>query len=253
MPLYLIIYNNSVNIELYFIQFLYGSRGENEYNYALWFLPCLFCIYVYNFIIFKFLKLIKLNEVISVIVVLLISYIMYPCVERSKAGWFSADIALVYSSFFVLGYWFKNNLDNVLDSITFCIVGRTSLVITLVALSVPNYYNTLIDIISSYQNRGISYFWFVFSGLVGISACITLARIVYECKILEYVGKKSFFLMGKHLFLITGIYYFFITLGLAVNQYNNLYCIIVSVITLKVLCRFSYIWDKYHIYITRGN
>lgn len=191
-------FTDSENLQ-YLIQIFMAQGSKNmRFNTPLWFVLCLFLVEIIYYFIAKIQNL-SIKVFIIVFCVLTGWYLESSLFvfDSSKFPW-SMDSAL-----FALGFYAIGNLTGKcrMDSnsskwknnrLLFLITTITSLAV-LIPLAL---YNGPVSIGSKRLNNG---FLFYMTGVLGTIGVINLSKLISRFRLLEYIGRKSFYIMAFHI------------------------------------------------------
>lgn len=167
----------------YILGLLYsrGGPGYMAWSSPLWFLTALFVAEVIFFIILKFNFKYPL---IAFGTLAMLSY-AYSITIKVPLPW-NVDVAMFAVLFMYLGFvTHRYSLIQYINLLVFLIL------IIVFILSV--FYNSKIDMnLRSYGNPFLT----IISGTIGTIICLRVARFLKECKVLEFYGKNTLFIMG---------------------------------------------------------
>ncbi|MBE6820015.1 MAG: hypothetical protein E7516_03085 [Ruminococcaceae bacterium] len=182
----------------YFLQMFLSQGSARSVNAPLWFVPCLFATEIIYFFI----------SVLNKKLILLI------CALLSALGWvlesgllpfdntllpWSLDSALFATGFYALGNILSDNVKAVLVAVeTNKKKKLICMAITLIFLVITvcvGLYNGKISLGSKILNNG---FLLYLSGITGTISVFAAALIFEKNKLLQYIGKNSFYIMSVH-------------------------------------------------------
>lgn len=162
-------------------------------NAPLWFLPCMFLVYVWIYGIFQPIKSNK-GRVIMVIFFLLLSLALSYC--PVLLPW-SLDTSFMFSVLLLSGYKWRNEIKNI--DMRICLL---TLVLWVILFTIHGNSNISIG---EYGRYGfISYFVFILAVLCetySLSGILQSIEKTWLVKVLAYVGRSSLRLMCIHLII----------------------------------------------------
>ncbi|MGN0524126.1 MAG: acyltransferase family protein [Eubacterium sp.] len=168
--------------------------------YALWFLPCLFCLEI----LFYILKKVTKNNLPIIVVftfVLLVLGVIYRKTIDKNLVW-SIDVIPTALPFFVSGYVFKiKKIILKCDNIK-----KTNLVLLIIVLILLNQGLNAVNccffephFISMFGNGYCNYVLFYASAFCGIAATILFSMVIKDSlNILNYIGQNTLVFFGLH-------------------------------------------------------
>ncbi len=217
------------------IFFAQGGKVFMDWGIPIWFLPCIFMVFIY----FSAIRKIK-NKTISnsaLIIGVLIGFFWSRFVGI-HLPW-SLDVALVAMGFYAIGNALKEGLIN-LSKKKALIIGVLFLSINILMF----HFNTAkIDMYRSIYGEEILFF---ISGLSGSLAVILLLKSFPVFKFLAYLGKHTIVLLATHLraFTVIKLVIFLIT-GVTVFNFSEIEKLLFAI--LQVLLLIPVIWfiNKY--------
>ncbi len=179
-----------------FLGIFYAQGGQQfmDWGIPLWFLPCIFMV----FLLFSLIRKIP-NRIVSnaaLFLVIAVGFI-WPRLTGINLPW-SMDVAMVALSF----YFFGNILKTAIFSIK-----KPQLYIALLVLFAVHftafYFNTLkVDMYRALYGEEALFF---ISGLAGAMFYVLLFKAIPLFKFLEYIGKHTIVILATHLRALTVI------------------------------------------------
>ena len=169
---------------------LYGTGDMLYVNVVLWFFVCLFSA---TFLFWCLLRLRSTTTVIIAVVAFGCLGPFVPAIVGLSLPW-CLDVAMVAVTFFALGYAFRRNLGNDLQT-------RTG--IRLLACGVL----TMALVMNAERNAGVDVStlvlgnpgWFYFNALVGISAIVFLSQLIPRNAVSRLIAENTIVIFPLHL------------------------------------------------------
>lgn len=158
-----------------------------------WFLPCLFCAYIFLYLIAAFHE--KYGLILSYIVVVLIAYIGFTINRFIYLPW-GIDIAFIsmifmFTAYIMNQYEFMNIESKVIpEYLWFLLLFISILLNGRVDMNLRNYANLFLFVIGGFSGTFI---------MIGISKGVSKYTNVFT-EMSEYLGKKSLVILCYHLF-----------------------------------------------------
>ncbi len=174
--------------------YLFGIRNQLT-DVALWFLPCLFMVFLIFEILYRTIKKIWIILIISIVFILFGGFFL----PKEPSWFFNLDTALLNLFYFVLGSLFFQKYDFKVSELRknkkIILVGVSvfSVIITMLIFIFQLDYILQITDFSIVGQRAV----LVLLSLVVIYSNIILAHIISKIKLLNYVGSKSLYLCGN--------------------------------------------------------
>lgn len=180
-----------------FINILYGNGTNNaiKQNSSLWFLPALFSIQIFYFLIIKYFKEIKIDEKVVIFLLLIIGYISNEYFSFNLP--WKINTCLNIGFFFYLGYLLKSKgvFENTEPK------KQIISIISLFIIGVMSCFLNKSDV--SYINYSYGYYTLaLLSGLCLSIVTIFLSKIISENKVMEYIGKNTMGILIFHKIVI---------------------------------------------------
>ncbi len=167
---------------------LYGSAktGNLEFNYPLWFLPCMFCVSLIYYGINKLTKKDTKKILLASLIMAIAGYILnyHTSIYGLPLG---LDTAVTMTVFYSLGQAYRNEGMKYFNKpywLVFIVIGW--LVSTLngrVAYSIDQYNNIILFYIAS------------ISGIIGYTC---LAKLIDHNRVLEFIGQNTMAILVMH-------------------------------------------------------
>ncbi|MDY6820674.1 MAG: acyltransferase family protein, partial [Deferribacterota bacterium] len=200
--------------------------GAPAYNFPTWFLTCLFTTSIFFYFIFKITKDDTKKLLIVIIILSITGYLMeslknvVPNFHYVMYFWF-IPTALTSTTFYLIGYLTRRlQIFEVIEynknlKYLFFIIPFILLVITTHLFGFYKYPEYESYRGGPYMNHLLfgNFFIFYFSAFLGIIMSTTLSMFVKKNKYLDYVGKRTLYLLG-----FIGFFYQFTT-GMVVYIY----------------------------------
>lgn len=214
--------NNSWNnVGKFFLQSIYSIvwapyslKYFTDFNTPMWFVPCLLLVELMYYIISRAFEK-NGREYIKYIVILLISILGWIMeakilpIDFSVLPW-NFSSACFCLGFFALGDLLGKNIlarmscdKTIKSTIKYIII----FAISSCAMVFTGLLNGKISIGSRILNNGLLLYA---SGILGTISIVCLARLLNKSKLLKFIGKNSFTIMGCHIIVYHCVAYFFI-------------------------------------------
>lgn len=220
-----------------FIGIFYAQGGQEymDWGIPMWFLPCVFIL----FVIFSVIRKIKHQFLCNVVVlVAILAGFCWARVSDIHLPW-SFDVALVAMSFYLFGNILKEWLIHIsrIKTIIACSV--------FIGINIISFYlNTgKVDMYRSLYGNELLFF---VSGLAGSIAFVLFFKAVPFFKFLSYLGNHTIVILATHLRMLTviklGVVLIF---GMTVFEFTETEKVLLSV--LQILMTIPIIWvvNKY--------
>ena len=223
----------SIMIALKSIILCINMEGYNGIILRLWFLPCIFICNIILYFLVKCLKNKKILLFLSSICLFIVSYLIY--ISPLKRLPFTIDIALLGSSFMLLGYVFCVFFDSlILKKIT-----PSKIVVMFSCLFLLYIFTNINDMpFYMYMNQYGNYLYAILGAISGCIASSIIIRILLELlnklklywvkNYIVWIGQNTLILFPVHLLLIYAITNFLI-------QFQIFHWLILFVILLIVI------------------
>lgn len=231
---------NNTNVLKPFIQIFIaqGSGGYMQHNIPMWFVPCLFIVENIGFFISK----IKKNYLRIVITVFLgILGCIITTTENNifnfKELFWSIEIALVAIPFYNVGVEVTNKISK--EKLENIVINnkKISVIICIITIMILFITANINGHISMGSDELGNCFLFYLNAFLGIVGTITISIFIIQNKILEFMGRKSFFIMATHFPVRKPIILLFSKILIVESSviYNSIfYSFIIAIITLVV-------------------
>lgn len=220
-----------------FIGIFYAQGGKSfmDWGIPIWFLPCIFMVFVY----FSAIRKIK-NKTFSNIVLIggvLVGFFWSRFVDI-HLPW-SLDVAFVALGFYAIGNLLKEGLVNISKNKAI-ILGLLFLAINIITF----YFNpSKVDMYRSIYGEEILFF---ISGLSGSLAVVLLLKSFPVFKFFSYLGKHTIILLATHLRALTVIKLVILLItGVAVFEFTETEKILVAIVQVLILIPVIWLINKY--------
>ena len=220
-----------------FLGIFYAQGGQQfmDWGIPLWFLPCIFLVYVFFGVIRKIKSkaLLYITTVLAVIIGFLWSAII-----GAKLPW-SIDVALVAIAFYSIGQLIKPTLVSINKK------NSLWLFFVLFALHILFFYfNT--EKVDMYRSiYGTELFFFI-SGLCGSMAYVLLFKMIPIFKPLGYLGNNSIVILATHLRALTVIKLVLLLIfGMTVFQFSEVEKVVLSICQIALIIPIIWLVNKY--------
>ena len=223
-------------MDIFMQELLNAKRGINYINPTLWFLPALFLVEViYRSIIwmgkFKFT------------LILVFFYLGNYFIESGQAFPWSLEYVLAYLLFYYLGNTFFNVYSNK-NHHNFAMGGGKLVFIFTGWLCIIGFtgYTQMMNDISSWIIRSI-----IQNGIaiLLIIVCLETSKLINQSKNLQLWGKNSLLIMAVHIYFLDGLVYFTSSaLNIQINQMQNIYAIIATIVSLAIMKKFIMLYNE---------
>jgi acyltransferase len=220
-----------------FIGVFYAQGGQDymDWGIPMWFLPCIFLVFVFYGLIKKIS-----NKTIRYIVSIGLFIIGFSWIKITNIHlpW-SIDVAFVALLFYSIGNLLKKWVTNVSNK------NALLFMIGLFVIHVISfYYNPLkIDMYrSTYGNEIL----FLISGITGSLAYILFFKLVPVFKFFTYLGKHTIILLATHIRMLTLIkLVLYLILGITVFEFNEWQKFGLSILQIVLIIPFIWVVNKY--------
>jgi len=220
-----------------FIGIFYAQGGKSfmDWGIPIWFLPCIFMVFVY----FSAIRKIK-NITFSNIVIILgvLAGFFWSRLIGINLPW-SLDVALVAMGFYAIGNLLKEGIIN-LSKNTALIIGILFLGINILMF----YFNTTkVDMYRSIYGEEVLFF---ISGLSGSLAVVLLFKSFPVFKFFSYLGKHTIVLLATHLRALTVIKLVLLLItGVAVFEFTEIEKLLFAIVQVLILIPVIWLINKY--------
>lgn len=201
---------------------IFYAQGGSEYmewGIPLWFLPCIFVVYLLRSAVRSFS-----NQLIRLVftLVLVVAGFLAPSYLEVSVPW-SIDVAMVALLFYTLGGWIKPMLMKLSTANT------AILLLLCLALNLGGYALNP-EKVDMYRSIYGSPIYFALSGIGGAMAALLLFKLIPVFGLLSYLGKHTIVLLATHIRMLTliKIVAFFI-FGVTVFEFSEAEKFLVSV------------------------
>lgn len=220
-----------------FIGIFYAQGGQAFMNWGipLWFLPCVFVL----FLCYSALQKIKPNALYFGVLVMAVSIgFIWPALTGIHLPW-SLDVALVALVFYSCGKHLKEFL--------FQIKGYQQILL-LVSLFLVHfisfYFNT--EKVDMYRSTYGNQLLFALSGLCGSVFYILFFKTIPWFKFLTFIGKHTIVILATHLRALTIIkLLMLLILGAAAYEFNELEKFILAIAQVLIIIPLIYLINKF--------
>jgi fucose 4-O-acetylase-like acetyltransferase len=234
-------YGNSASENLSVIDNLIGifyAQGGQQYmdwGIPMWFLPCIFVM----FVVFTIVRKIK-NEILcnTIFLLLILAGFGWARLSEVHLPW-SIDVALVALSFYLIGNLLKNWL---------IYITRVKAVIALIVFIGINilafYLNS--GKVDMYRSQYGNEMLFFVSGLAGSIAFVLFFKVVPFFKFLSYLGNHTIVILATHLRMLTGIKLVMLFIfGMTVFEFTEVEKVMLSVLQISMIIPIIWFVNKY--------
>jgi hypothetical protein len=167
--------------------FVMKADLETIYNGPLWFLPCLFYVQVFGYLILKIEN--DLTQML-IVIILSVSGILLPVASPIGLGG-----ALIALSFWFIGYQVKRQ--NLLQEIS--LSGRLMhIMAALCLLLIVGLMKSIGGNISMSDVTISNYVWFLIGGTAGSIAIVISAMAIGKSRWVEFIGANAIIIFGFH-------------------------------------------------------
>ena len=195
-----IIEKSSINYIIW--QFVFAKPTDLNVG-PIWFLPCLFVVKVYFYIINKLL-IIKKNIFLNILSLLFIALIAFeiPVLEHKfqLSMPFKTDVAIMALVFYIVGYYLKNefiNNSNFINKYNLCLISLSSIILVIV----PYYLLGLTNLSGGIY--GDDLFYYLLCSFSGTILIVSISYHMKESRLLLFLGRNSLLFFSIHsLFII---------------------------------------------------
>jgi fucose 4-O-acetylase-like acetyltransferase len=220
-----------------FIGIFYAQGGKSymDWGIPIWFLPCIFMV----FLVFSATRKIK-NKTLSntVLVLVILVGFLWSRFVGIHLPW-SLDVALVAMGFYATGNIFKNNLIDLSKKKAF-ILG-----VIFLAINITTFYFNIVKIDIYRSIYGIEVLFFI-SGLTGSLAYILLLKSFPVFKFLSYLGKHTIVLLATHLRALTIIkLVLLLVTGITIFEFSESEKVIFAVVQILLVIPIIWLVNKY--------
>lgn len=200
---------------------LVSTRGHISMNPTLWYLTCLFVVETLFYFLAKMVK----SDYLKALVVLPIAAIGYSTYQDPLLP-FSADAALYFLLFLFIGYLWRRHTPTKYVAV----LGTVCAVAVGLLITRPEVYQ---------QATAWSTRWYLLGfavsvgfALLGILGCWRLGMLLQGSRTVRSWGVDSLGIFALHVFVLDGVYYLIVALGLHVNQASIPYALFVAVVSM---------------------
>jgi len=236
-PIYIIFFK--VNIGQYFLFCFFYGIGATANWAPLWFLPHLFLLFIFSWFLFKILKIDRVKiylQLLPIVLLLVIgsnyinSFWMMPLVLADKylikliCLPFSADLLLVTSFYFLLGYLLKDYFEKLVNKPIILVLAA------LCFLTIHLYFDYTIDL---FLRKYDSIIFSTVLALLGIYIILSGSYFIDKfnsilSSIIRYIGQNSLIIYIFHYFLQNKSYAILSTVAPWFLRYNAFLSFIIA-------------------------
>ncbi|NND63037.1 MAG: acyltransferase family protein [Flavobacteriaceae bacterium] len=220
-----------------FIGIFYAQGGQEYMSWGipLWFLPCVFILFLLASAIKKIGR-VWLQNTVSLIAIIL--GFVWPQLTGIHLPW-SVDVAMVALAFYLSGGLLKKALFG---------IEKTKLYLAIITMFIIHfvsyYFNTgKVDMYRSiYANEGL----FLISGLTGSIFYILLFKAIPVFKFLGYIGRHTIVILATHIRTLTVIKLaFYLVLGTTVFTFTEMEKFILAIAQVVLIIPIIWVVGKY--------
>ncbi|WP_299212911.1 acyltransferase family protein [uncultured Aquimarina sp.] len=205
-----------------------GGQSFMDWGIPIWFLPCVFSM----FVIYGLIKIIN-NKILEVILIAICAPLGYYMSYFFEWYIWSIDVALVGIVFYALGNYFKK-LD--ISYVLLILFGLIHILL--------HFYNGKVDMYRS--NYGNNIFLFYINAVTACFFYLQLFKKLPKLKLLAYIGKHTIVFLALQMRMLTVIKLFMMVfLGITVFKFTELEKLGISVIQVLLLLPVAYLINKY--------
>ena len=220
-----------------FIGIFYAQGGSAymEWGIPLWFLPCIFLV----FLIFSTVQRLQKRQlvVLGIALCCLLGF-LWAEFTNIHLPW-SLDVALVATGFYGLGNLLKQRLLNLSRA------NATFLFFLMLAINISAYYFNY-QKVDMYRSIYGSQLLFFISGLAGSVAYLMFFRALPVFRFFSYLGRHTIVLLATHVRMLTVIKLFaMLVLGITVFEFSEVEKLILSVIQVIMVIPIIWLVNKY--------
>ncbi|OHD38167.1 MAG: hypothetical protein A2015_15015 [Spirochaetes bacterium GWF1_31_7] len=218
---------------------LFFSKINNGYlnvNMPLWFLPCLFVVQSFFYILRKVIK----SEYLLFFVILSLSVLSYYFFNEKIFLPWSIDTAMVALLFYYSGYLMFQYKKYIIDT-------KFSKFILIISLILSMIFSLLNITVIMGENIYGNFFIFLLSAISGIIFIILFSKL-NKSKVMIEVGRNSLLILVTHgvfIYVLKALFIFFFNINLEFINSNFFIGIIILMITLILLYPTVKIINKY--------
>lgn len=216
-----------------------GEGMQNLYNIPTWFLPCLFFVSVYYFLINKYIK----NKKVKILVLFLLSIIVYIESRLAVVRFpLNLEIALMGTLFYGIGHTFNKGITSFAESIS----KKNLLVVPFIIFLNFIFLNKTNMSANYYGNYGK----FLICSFLGGLTLLIFSKSFNNIRVLSYLGKNSIIIIGMEWIKTIVLKYFsIVSFGLVKNEFGIATGFIQGILCLIVLIPTIFIIDNYFPFI----
>jgi len=230
-----------------FTTFLFGARNTIFYNIPLWFLPTLFLMENFYYLLKKYWK----KDIIIYPAVLYLSCLCFICFNAlNKTNvfwtWTAGGYYLIY---FAIGNLIKEHPIKIKNNLILSMVLILALAINLSMYFCPITYFSFLDPQTPSWISLRVFFTAIIVMLSGTYVYIRLSNLLSKklnhAYFLEYLGKNSLIFFGLHIPIMWSIRSFFERFNIQITQRFNLEGIVYLILIILILIPVNYIINRF--------
>lgn len=220
-----------------FLGIFYAQGGQQymDWGIPLWFLPCIFLV----FILFSLIKRIERPFLMHVVMFCVFLFgILWPVFFEVHLPW-SLDVAMVAMGFYFFGNILKAPLIKISTKSTFI------LMLVLFAIHIITfYYNT--SKVDMYRSLYGEELFFFISGLTGSLAYILFFKLAPIFKFLAFLGRHTIVLLATHIRMLTAIkLIMMLVFGMTVFEFTETEKFLLSILQVIMVLPVIWLINKY--------
>ncbi len=234
-------YGNSSTLQLSpldnFIGIFYSQGGQKymDWGIPLWFLPCIFLV----FLLFSFISKLKNKNIVylSSLFIVLVGFLWAKFVGI-HLPW-SIDVAMVALGFYTLGYFLFKKIKQLTKLQTLA-----GFVIFLI-INIATFYSNPVKI-DMYRSIYGNELLFFISGFSGALAMVLFFKLFPVFTFFSYLGKHTITILAAHLRALTVIKFILLLItGITVFQFSEIQKFILSIVQIILLIPLIWFVNKY--------
>jgi len=223
--------------------FLFGARNTIFYNIPLWFLPTLFLMENFYYLMKRYWK----KDVIimpAILYLSLLGFVAFNGLNKTNVFW-TWTAGAYYLIFFAIGNFIKEHQIEISNRILKYIFFTIALAVNISMYSFPHIYFAILDpqTISFLSLR--MYITAIVIMLSGTYVYYNVAQKIQKSKPLEYLSKNSLIFFGLHIPVMWCVRSFFNKFNIHITQKFNLEGIVYLFLIILILWPISYFINKY--------
>lgn len=167
---------------------------ETELYNGIWFLPCMFCVFLLGYVICKYVW----KKLILALVSLIVLFTGYMFSKYHIVLPLGADTAMIAFFFFAMGYLFKDKQQMI----------RYHYILLYIPMIAFTYLNYKLSgcRIEMYSNDYGYFLLFLLEGSFGIFATLGMAKFIKDISFINNMGKESLYLYGAQTIMLALLY-----------------------------------------------